>query len=320
METRILAKFENVLEHYSTNKINQQKNAYDYMKVKRIREKMSYGAIKISRIIDVPSGTINHWLVERKIPRAIKGLKKLESMGLLPLIVSNSNEFGHFMRVLGLRYADGCIYHQKRNNSYTFYICFGDKIDATNFIEDSRKAWNINLDFKYYPLARAYYVYLPSSLARLMLVVGSIEGDKTNKVFGLPKWIFNLPDCLKIEFLRGLFSGDADNPRLKPSGKASESLRLSLSSHENIVEDFKNNFMKDIYNLLQSLGIQATYPEIKYNQPRFSKVGRVTYPVNIRILTKRENMINFLENIKYTYCNRAIIKGNVVLKALRNIN
>jgi len=244
----------------------------------------------------------------------------IESMNLLPLEISDSIEFRHFMRTLGLRYADGCIYKQRNNNSYTFYLCFGDKIDALKFIEDSREAWNLELDVKYYPEARAYYIYLPSSLARLMLTIGSIDGNKTGQVFNLPSWIFNLPDFLKIEFLKGIFSGDGDNPRLKSSGNAAESLRLSLSSHESIAKEFRDNFMKEVHNLIISLGIEATYPNVRYNQPRISKEGRVTYLVVIRILTNRKNMINFLENIEYTYCNRAIVKKDKVLKALKSIN
>ena len=320
MDNKTLANFDDVLKHYFTDKINQQKNALDYIKVRKIREEVFIGALKISRLIDVPYGTINNWLMGKKTPRAIKGLNQLKSMKLLPLKISDSLEFRHFMRTLGLRYADGCIYKQSRNNSYTFYICFGDEIDAINFVEDSKKYWDIDLSAKYSKSANAYYVYLPSSLARLMLVIGSIEGDKTDQIFNLPSWIFGLPDFLKIEFLRGLFSGDGDNPKLKSLGRAAESLRLSLSSHESIVENFRDSFMREVYYIIKSLGIQATYPDIKYNQPRISKTGRITYPVNIRILTNKENMINFLENIKYTYCNRAIIKGNFVLKALKNIH
>ena len=320
MDEIILAEFEDVLKFYSTDRINQQKNAIDYVKTKRIRAENSIGSLRISKLLNIPAGTVNNWLMGKKTPRSIKGLNQLESMGLLPLRIDNSLGFQHFVRSLGLRYADGCIYEQKRNNSFTFYICFGDEIDAINFISDSKKFWNIDLEYKYYKEARAYYVYLPSSLARLMLAVGSVEGDKTDQNFALPKWIFNLPNNLKVEFLRGLFSGDADNPKLKSSGKSVESLRLSLSSHKNIAEKFRDGFMSDIYKLILDLGIRATPPKIMYNQPRISKEGRVTYPIVIRILTNKINIINFLENIKYTYCNRAIIKGDSILKALRNTN
>lgn len=313
MEKEILANFKDVLKYYSTDKINQQKNALDYFESKDIRERSSFGAMKISKIIGIPFGTVNNWLMGKKIPRAIKGLRELELMNLIPLEISDSLSFKHFVITLGLRYADGCIYRQKNNNSYTFYICFGDRIDALNFINDSKIAWNINLNLRFYPKTHAYYVYLPSSLARLMLVVGSVEGDKTDQNF-------NLSDSLKIEFLRGLFSGDGDNPRLKLSGRAAESLRLSLSSHESVAEEFRESFMKDVYELITGLGIQATYPAIKYKQPRISKTGRVTYPIVIRILTNKTNMINFLENIKYTYCNRAINKGDIILKVLKDIH
>lgn len=320
MEKQILADLQDVLKFYSTDKINQQKNALNYMETMKIREKYSFGAMKISKIIDIPQSTINNWLMGKKTPRSIKGINQLKSMGLLPLEIRDSLEFKHFMRILGLRYSDGCIYEQKRNNSFTFYVCFSDKVDAMKVLEDSKISWNINLEAKYSPKANAYYVYLPSSLARLMLAIGSVIGDKTNQDFKLPTWIFNLSDSLKIEFLRGLFSGDGDVPRLKPSGKALESLRLSLSSEKNIAEEFRSNFMNGVYQLIMSLGIQATPPKVSYNQPRLSKTGKVTYPVIIRILTKRPNMIKFLDKIKYTYCNRAIEKRDLALKILKENN
>ena len=320
MEEKILAGFKEVLQFYSTDKINQQKNALNYIRVKNIREKNLSGARKISRIIDIPEGTVNNWLMGKKTPRAVKGLKMLEVMGLLPLRISDSPAFRHFLITLGLRYSDGCIYEQKRNNSFTFYVCFSDKIDALKFIEDSKKAWNINLSAEYSPKANAYYVYLPSSLARLMLAVGSVKGDKTSQNFEMPKWIFDLPDYLKSEFLSGLFSGDGDSPRLKSSKKASESLRLSLSSEKNIANEFCNGFMRDVQKLITDLSIKSTQPKVMENQPALSKNGKVTYPIVIRILTNKPNMIKFLEKIKYAYCNRAIEKSNIVLEALKEGN
>jgi len=140
MKGNVLARFEDVLKFYPIDRINQQKNAKDYLRVGKIRERDSIGAVRISRLIDIPYGRINNWLMGKNTPRSIKGLKELESMKLLPLEISDSLEFKHFMITLGLRYADGCIYNQRRNNSYTFYICFGDEIDALKFVEDSKEA------------------------------------------------------------------------------------------------------------------------------------------------------------------------------------
>lgn len=320
MEEKNLVNFEDVLKFYSINKINQQKNALDYARAKSIREKSLFGARKISKMIGVPEGTVNNWLMGKKIPRAVKGLKMLEVMGLLPLKISDSPAFRHFLITLGLRYSDGCIYEQKRNNSFTFYVCFSDEIDAKKFIEDSKKAWGINFNAEYSPKARAYYVYLPSSLARLMLAVGSVKGDKTSQNFEMPKWVLDLPDSLKSEFLSGLFSGDGDSPRLKPSKKASESLRLSLSSEKGIANEFCNGFMRDVQKLITDLDIKSTTPKVMENQQTLSKNGKVTYPIVIRILTNKPNMTKFLEKIKYIYCNRAIEKSNIVLEALKECN
>ena len=317
MEKDILVRFEDVLKFYPIDRIHQQKNALDYIKVKELRERTGFGARKISKIINVSEGTVNHWLIGKNTPRAVKGIKQLESMGLLPLKISDSRAFCHFLRTLGLRYSDGCIYEQKRNNTLTFYLCFGDKDDALKFVKDSKNCWDINLEI--HQGTNAYYIYLPASLARLMLSVGSIKGDKTTQNFGLPKWILNLTDNLKAEFLSGLFSGDADTPRLKSSGRALESLRLSLSSEKSISKEFSESFMKDIFNLIISMGIKATSPSIKYNQPRVSKNGRVTYPIYIRILTERQNITRFLQKIKYTYRNKAVKNTEIILNKLTEI-
>ena len=75
--------------------------------------------------------------------------------------------------------------------------------------------------------------------------------------------------------------------------------------------------MNDVYNLIKNINIKATPPKIIYNQPRISKTGRVTYPVVIRILTEKKNILNFLEKIKYTYCNRAIKKSEIILQKFK---
>lgn len=317
MEKDILVRFEDVLKFYPIDRVHQQKNAFDYIRVRELREETGLGARKISKIINIPEGTVNHWLIGKNTPRSTKGIRQLEFMGLLPLKVSNLPSFRHFLRTLGLRYSDGCIYEQKRNNTLTFYICFGDRSDALKFVNDSKNCWNIDLEI--HQGTNAYYIYLPASLARLMLAIGSIKGDKTTQNFELPKWIFNLSDNLKAEFLSGLFSGDADTPRLKSSGKALESLRISLSSEKSISKKFSESFMKDIFNLIISLGIKATPPSIRYNQPRVSKNGKVTYPISIRILTEKQNIIKFLENIKYTYRNKAIKNTEIILSKLTRI-
>lgn len=303
----ILATKGDVISMYSISKINQQRNAIKYYEAMVLRKKLGFGSLRISRAINMPIGAVHYWLQGFE-PKSVKGVKELENMGLLPLRISNSKAFKQFVRTFGLRFADGCIYEQKRNNSFTGYVCFGNKIDAIKFIDDCKKAWNINL-IPYFS-SNAYYVYLPASLVRLMIIVGSPVGDKTLQVFNLPKWIHKLPDKLKFAFIDGIYSGDGEVPRLKSSGLALESLKFSLSSEKSIVDEFSETFMLDLWKLINSLDIKASKPKILYNQPRIAKDGTTTYPIHIRILTKRENMVKFLNNIKYHYN----IKGNKAVK------
>lgn len=304
---KILATREKVISMYSTSKVNQQRNAIKYYEAMKLRERLGFGSLRISRAINMPMAAVHYWLQGFE-PKSVKGVKELENMGLLPLRISNLKSFVQFVRAFGLRLADGCIYEQKRNNSYTGYVCFSNIKDAIKFVDDCKEAWKVNLTPHF--SSNAYYVYLPASLVRLMIVVGSPVGDKTLQIFNLPKWIYELPPKLKFVFLDGLFSGDGEIPRLKSSGLALESLKISLSSEKSVVDKFSKNFMLDLWRLISSVGIKASKPKIMYNQPRIAKDGRVTYPIHIRILTERKNMIKFLNNIEYRYN----IKGNKTVK------
>lgn len=309
----VIATKEDVISKYSTSKIDHQRNALKYYEAMDLRDKFGYGSLRISRAINMPLGAVSYWLMGFE-PKSVKGVKELERMGLLPLEITDRPAFTQFVRTLGLRFADGCIYEQKRNNSFTGYICFGDERNAIKFVNDCNQAWKFNL--KYHHGSKAYYVYLPASLVRLMISVGSPVGDKTLKSFKMPTWIFRLPINLKFEFLDGLFSGDGAIPKLKSSGLALESLRLSLSSEKSVVEKFSKEFIMDLWELINDLGIRVTKPKIHYNQPRIARDGTTTYPVDIRILTEKLNMVKFLNNVKYRYN----VKGNkAVKKALVNL-
>ena len=75
-----------------------------------------------------------------------KGLEELEMAGLLPLKPSTNPTFLLFVKILGFRYADGCIYQQKRNNSFTFSLTMKDYVDAENICNEIYKIWNLELN------------------------------------------------------------------------------------------------------------------------------------------------------------------------------
>ena len=124
MLTETLVTREDVLQQYSTDKINQQRNARKYWKAMQLRVEQGYGAMRISQTINMPMGAVAYWLQGFE-PKSIKGLTQLKNAGLLPFKPAETDTMKLFLRVLGLRYSDGCIYEQKRNNSITCYVCFG---------------------------------------------------------------------------------------------------------------------------------------------------------------------------------------------------
>lgn len=311
---RILVTKEDIISMYSISKIDQQTNARKYYEAMELRNKFGYGSLRVSRIVDMPLGAVHYWFSGYE-PKSVKGIIELESMDLLPLTISLDKSFEHFIRTFGLRYSDGCIYHQERNNSYTGYLCFGTKEDAEWYVNDSLKIWNIKMNVHY--STRAYYVYLPASLVRLMILLGSPVGRKTSQAFSIPIWIFSLPKELKMALLDGIFAGDGSVPKLKPSQKSSESLKLQMNAEESVVKEFASGFMLDVVELLESLDVRSSKPLIKYTEPKFSKKGIITYPVNVRVFTRKDNMIKFLENIKYTYCKKGHERGKIILEILK---
>ncbi len=312
---RILVTKEDIISMYSKDKVNHQRNALKYYEALEIRKKLGYGSLRISQMINMPLGAVHYWFLGNE-PKSVKGINELKSMGLLPFKISSNKSFEHFVRTFGLRFSDGCVYHQKRNNSYTGYLCFGKKEDAQSYIQDSLNVWGIRM--KHHYSSKAYYVYLPASMVRLMIFLGSPVGSKTKQHFIVPNWIFSLPNKLKAAFLDGVFTGDASVPKLKKSGKSCESLRLSMNSEKSVVQNFSSGFMFDLWELLEEIGIHASKPKIHFNQPRISKNNVTTYPVDIRIITEKRNMINFLGEIPYTYCTKGNKRVNEILAVLKN--
>jgi len=252
--------------------------------------------------------------------RVKKGIENLKLMKLLPLVINSSEEFRLFVRIFGFRLADGTIYQQKKNNSFTFALYFGTKDDAQWLCDDVKKIWKLIVKPNKFKKSNCYVVYLPSYLARLCILVGSPIGDKTLTAFKLPSWIFDLPNNLKWEFIDGLFAGDGATPRLKPNINSSKSLKIALNSEKSLAELFKNNFMKKLKILLNSLGIKTSEPKILWNEEILAKDGRITYPISLRVLTQRDNMIKFLENVNYSYCKRGNSRREIALKVLNGLD
>jgi len=264
-------------------------------------------------------------LVTKKVfvstfPNCMNNVVDLEKLNLLPLFIENTKSFRLFVKILGFRYADSCIYNQKRNRSFTFALYFGKISDAKNLCKDFYNIIGIKKEPKLNKSSGTYVVYLPASFARLCICAGSPIGDKTLQSFPIPKWIFGLEDELKWEFLDGLFSGDGAAPRLKSNSNSCESLKLSLNSDERFVKKFAKQFMADTWKLIESLDVKASRPNIEWNSPTIGKDGSVTYPVTIRILTRKENMLRFLENVHYSYACGASEKTKLAINALKGEN
>jgi hypothetical protein len=173
------------------------------------------------------------------------------------------------------------------------------------------------LNVRILPGPGAFYVFLPARIGRLLVCAGAPTGKMTEQLYRLPWWISELTPRLKWEFVDTLFSADGSAPQLQSSGTCCKSFGISLNSEKSLVRSFKYGFMTDIWQLLRDLDVKASYPKIMWNQPRRSKNGQVTYPVKIRVLTAKNNVFHFLQNVSYRYCRRKAEKAHHVKEVLK---
>jgi hypothetical protein len=312
----ILVTESDLIGSYKTSSMRHKNNALKYNEAINLGKKHGWNARKISKEINMPCGAVDHWLRNSGKPKSIKGVEQLSAMGLMPLRLANTPQFIQFIRILAFRYGDGCLCEQKRNNSYTFYACMKDLNDASKLCQDTYD--NLKIKLEPHKGTNAYYVYFPASLARLMVILGVPVGDTTKQTYRVPDWIFTLPENIRWEFIDVLFSNEGSKPRLKPGASCCESNRLSLSSEESLALDFCNGFMLDIWKIISDLGVNASRPRVMWNQPRISKDGATSYPITIRILTKKENLIKFFSSVKYMYCQYKGKEASMVLGVLKN--
>ncbi len=161
--------------------------------------------------------------------KLIKIKNELELRGLLPL-TSRNKDLPRLIRLIGHLFGDGGIYLDRAENSLRYKIVFsGRKNELSEIRKDLEKlGFNISdiIESKSESIVESdkgfhrikgtsYQLRITNkSLALLFISLGVPVGDKALSDYTIPKWIYELPDWMKKEFLRGFFGSELSKPRM----------------------------------------------------------------------------------------------------------
>ena len=266
--------------------------------------------------------------------------KELELKNLLPLTSKNAN-LPRLIRLMGHLFGDGGIYLDRAENSLRYKIVFSGKKDE---LKEIRKDLE-KLDFYISPVIKStsesivesskgynkikgtsYQIRITNkSLALLFISLGVPVGDKSLSDYSIPKWLFELPNWLKKEFLRGYFGAELPKPRISFS-RNHTTVSTPLLGVNKLESIDINNFITSLKRLLYFFNIKIT--NLLHNKKIYRKDGNVTIQYIISLSSDFKSIKSLYGNIGFAYSKErevqarylyqyTLYKENVIIKRIK---
>lgn len=159
--------------------------------------------------------------------------------------------------------------------------------------------------------ADGYQLQLATEATRILVEEGVPLGAKTSQNFRVPEWVREGTSGVKRAYISALFGAEGTTPAVDRSSKSriSRSPTLSMCKKKGF-DGFE--YFKDLQKLLADLGIESSV------NLTVSKSGYRTQWLSI---TKQaENLLNFYENVGFTYASQKSVLAWQWSKYLRAYN
>lgn len=255
-------------------------------------------------------------------------IAQLKKRNLLPLHLT-SKALPYLIKVLGYCWGDGSIYFtNKCGKGVTWF--WGKSRDLEFIRKDieeigftcsrvyrRRRAHKIQTRydlFEFSNLEESCKV-VSSAFALLLVALGCPFGNKSEKAFSVPKWLFKAPLWQKRLFLASFFGAEMSSP--KTFAEHSFNLYcpvLSQNKSEMLVGDGKK-FLRDISLLLSQFGVRTH--KISENPEYISKSGIVKYRLRLILSGRSDDLINLYGRVGFEYNQERSFLANVVVHFLR---
>ncbi len=148
------------------------------------------------------------------------------------------------------------------------------------------------------------------TLLSLFYSLGVPVGKKTDTPYLIPSWIMNGDTIIKKEFLSSFFGSEGDKPAFQ--GRTVKAIRIAQSKRIDLKDNLME-FLNQMQILLNEFGIDNKI-KISTKIKNIRKDGTESIEGMIWITNARKNIITFLENIGYTYCD---YKEDIAKKTLQ---
>lgn len=304
-KNKILIDEEDIIKTYSKD---QQKNLNIYKKVLKLRRELNWGELRIHKKLGFSRSQIKNWVYNNIKPKPIRTVEQMKLIGILPLTVLSPNT-KIIACIVGHIYGDGWFSHK---NTTKAVVGFSGKVEDLKMIQHDLDLLKLKYSKIYSRITKSKvknreiigktnsFTCSDVRLTRLLTALKIPSGKKTSQRINIPDWLLESEKDVKREFLAALFGSDGCCPMPIKNGRNIYCIRFSI----NKVEKLKDNaidYMKQIRGLLKEFDIKTS--EINIIQGNIWKDGTETKKVILTISNSLENVINFLSNISFRYCN-----------------
>lgn len=252
----------------------------------------------------------------------------LKKLNLLPLYLDNE-KLPVILKIMGFVFGDGNIRPGNKGGRVSFYgkredlEIINEDLEALGFsgrIYSRFKKSKIKTKYKEYEFERTEeFMHCNSSALTIILsLLGTPTGNKAEKDYDFPEWIFNSTKWHKRLFLAGLFGAEMSSPKTMSRHSFNlYGLVFSLSKRNSL---HGVNFVNKISGILNEFGIRNVLLKHDINELN----GTTSFRTRLMIYSDSKNLITLFSKINYEYnikkrklANAAIVWLNLKEKVLR---
>lgn len=251
-----------------------------------------------------------------------KDIVELNNAGLLPLC-NNDSRMITLAHLVGYNITDG-----NANSSVEFYMgCEEDMIQlreetkllgignvTDGHINTSKHTNKLNGKITKHTTWR---ISISGSLARLIIAMGAIPGNKTKQESFIPDFVKLGNERTKLAFLSALFGGDGSALWYSKCGKGLkvECPSYCITKEEELTENLEN-YLEEIKKLLSEFDINTcnVFDRKNNSTKNTNKVER-----KFVVSNQYDNILRFINTINYKWCKQKQSKMCIVGEYIRHV-
>ncbi len=270
----------------------------------------------------------------KKLNKGVSGnasaqiLKYLKSKNLLPLKY-DSPALPYLIKTMGYSLGDGNIHFSGRAKKGTCWF-WGKKEDLEQIRKDIEKTGfrgsRVYRRTRQHKIKTRYslveFDYTENSckvhssgFAILLALLGAPVGNKTDRPFSVPEWLFRAPLWQKRLFLAAYFGAEMAAPKtLSEHGYNLYCPVISMNKKDSLAANGRA-FFADIARLLSEFGVNVL--KISENPEYVSKTGSTNYRIRLILSGKSEDLSNLYRRVGFEYNRERSFLANTAVQFLR---